>query len=458
MSNRRRLMARRIVWAWWAALTLAVVGWSAPAPLAVASTTHGNLTYFGGPVLHSSDPYIVFWMPAGESISAASRELIERYVSDVAADSSMASDVFGVLRQYYDRTGFADARQTFDPARQVILDTHEYPAREGLLCPEVSSDYGTCIADDQIQRELQRLVSADQLPTAGSARVAAPAGSAPPRLSAGAPIYLVILPADVEVCVFAGIFCTGDQIWAYHESFVDTGGGVVLYAPLPLWPLHAGSLLVPDPKGMGPVDGTSVVQSPNHDVNTDLLINDLSHEESETITDPLNHSGWYDLQATTEVADKCESYTSAKLPPGFASSPRAFRPTVGGNEPAGTLYTQLINGHPYYTQSEWSNGADDCEMRPSPGNIAPRFAVPRRNIAGAPLTFNPAGSSSQHPLSSATWNFGDGSRTGFFSGTAVLTKAIHRYARAGHYIVTLTLVDNRGNLKSTTRRITVHGR
>ena len=98
-------------------------------------------------------------------------------------------------------------------------------------------------------------------------------------------------------------------------------------------------------------------------------------------------------------------------------------------------------------------------MRPSPGKIDPRFTVTRsKHIAGTSLTFNPSASTSHNPLSSATWNFGDASRTGFFPGKAALTPAKHRYRRIGHYTVTLTLADNRGNLKSTTRRITVDRR
>ena len=424
---------------------------------ASASAATGRLAYGGGPVLHSSAPYLVFWTPSGESIPASSRALMERYLTDVAGDSGRSSNVFGVLRQYYDRTGFADYRQAFNSARQVIFDTHPYPSRDKAFCPEVSGFYPTCIADDQIQAELQRLVTADRLPTAGSASAAFPAGSAPARLAAHAPIYLVVLPSDVEVCGSLGGRCTGDQVGAYHGNFVDSRGDVVLYAWLPLWPLRAGSVLFPYPKGVGPVDGTSVVQSPNHDAITDELINLLSHEDSETITNPLNGGGWFDTGAAkNEVGDKCEFYTAAKLGPGFGSSPWAFRPTLGGSETAGTLYTQLINGHPYYTQSEWSNGDRNCKMQPSPARIGPRFAVTQgRHRAATSLTFSPAGSTSTYPLSSATWNFGDGSQTGFFTGKAALTPVTHHYRVAGGYTVTLTLVDNRGNLNTTTKHIII---
>jgi hypothetical protein len=155
-----------------------------------------------------------------------------------------------------------------------------------------------------------------------------------------------------------------------------------------------------------------------------------------------------------EVGDLCEMNTSETVPAGFGSNPNAFLPTLGGSEAAGTLFTQLINGHPYYLQSEWSNGAAACAMRPLAGMIRPRFRV--APAGGLAVTFNPAASTSTRGYSSATWSFGDGSHTAFFSGHATLSGAAHRYHRPGTYAVTLTLVDTQGNLKTTTRRVIVH--
>lgn len=75
------------------------------APRSLGASTSGNLVYHGGPVVHASAPYLIFWTPSGESIPARSQSLMRRYLTDVAADSGKASNVFGVLRQYYDRTG-----------------------------------------------------------------------------------------------------------------------------------------------------------------------------------------------------------------------------------------------------------------------------------------------------------------------------------------------------------------
>ena len=95
-------------------------------------------------------------------------------------------------------------------------------------------------------------------------------------------------------------------------------------------------------------------------------------------------------------------------------------------------------------------------MRPSGGRIVPRFTSPRRPVkVGRSLRFDPARSTSKHGCSSATWKFGDDSQTAFFSGNAALTPATHVYTRAGRYTVTLTLVDTRGNLQTTSHQIIV---
>jgi hypothetical protein len=415
-----------------------------------AAATTGVLEYRNGPVLHASAPYLVFWTPPGQSIPATSKRLIERFLTDAAADSGKADDMFGVLRQYYDHLGFADYRQRFDPVRQVIVDTHAYPPEDRLLCPDVSVAYPTCISDQQIHLELQRLIAAKGLPR-----------WVPSKPFSFAPIYFVVLPADVATCEVSGQLCSDKENCAYHQTVVASNGWT-LFAVLPLDPLRnlPRSMV---PKGVCQGDGTRAVQAPNGHILADVLIGALSHEYSEAITDPLYSFGWFAPgvggidAAGQEVGDECESTGPFNPPVGF--NPDAFLPTLGGSEPAGTLFTQLINGHRYYTQSEWSNGNSNCEMRPSPGTIAPRFTVPAGAVpAGSTVRLNPAASTSAHPYSSATWKFGDGSKGAFLYGPATLTPVEHAYTTAGRYTITLTLVDNRGNLQTTTRRVTVHRR
>lgn len=401
----------------------------------------GEMSYHGGPVVHSSDPFLVYWAPRGESIPAASQSLLARYLTDAAADSGKTDDVFGVDRQYYDRAGFADYRQTFDPARQVVLDPQPYPARDARHCPDPVAPYLTCVTDGQLQAELKRLIEAHALPTDGP----------PSKLSANAPVYFVILPANVNICIDGGLMCAASSMCAYHGDFALRHGDSVLYAAIPMQASfsYAG---ISWPK-ICQNDATAAVQEPNGDI-ADLLVGLLSHEYSEAITDPISATGWYSPDTGNEVGDNCQ--WAGRFAPLALSNPNAYQPALGGSAAAGTLFDQLINGDVYYTQSEWSNGDATCELHPLSGTIVPRITPTRaRIVARTSLRFSASASTSTHPYSSATWSFGDGSLSSFFTGRAALASATHTYAAPGSYTITLTLVDNRGNVQSTVRTVTV---
>jgi PKD domain len=189
----------------------------------------------------------------------------------------------------------------------------------------------------------------------------------------------------------------------------------------------------------------------------DLILSPLTHEDAESITDPLLNA-WFDGTPDHEAADACINYGYSADPLGF-QSPFAFAPTLGGSEAAGTLYDQLDNGHRYYIQSMWSNGNVGCVHRPSRGTITARFAVPsKHDVVGSRASFDPAASSSTAGYSSVAWSFGDGATS--FKSTATESKPApievsHAYKVPGTYTVTLTLVDTLGNLSRATRTISV---
>jgi PKD repeat protein len=402
----------------------------AATPFAVGFSSNGNLDYNGGPVLHSSAPYVILWTPSGESISTGTSNLISRYFTDVATDSGRASNVYGVDRQYTDATGFADYAQTFSSSSQVIVDTQAYPAKDAANC---DNTLPTCVTDTQLQQEAARLVSADGLPTDG------PVSSS--ELASNAPIYFFVLPTDVNVC-FNSSTCADNVFCAYHSSFTD-GGDNVLYAAIPT---HLDQT---NPKRCQH-DGNAVVQEPNSNQVGDVALSAVSHEDNETITDPLPGTGWFDTGSGNEIGDNCAFFGPFDPPSG--TNPNAWTPTLGGDASLGTLFDQLINGDPYYIQAEWSNGDVNCGMRPSPGAVAPSFAASAPDYIGSAVSLDPSTSTSAHPISSATWNFGDGA-SAFSRGPA--TPVLHAYSHAGTYTVTLTLVDDRGNLQTASRQLTV---
>jgi hypothetical protein len=298
-----------------------------------------------------------------------------------------------------------------------------------------------CITDTQIQAELSREIAAARLPTDGSAK----AYSLPRK----APIYFVVLPSDVSVCFSDGeVACATTDFCAYHSSFVDGRGNNVLYATIPTWAVRAGG----HPKDCQ-ADATTAVQEPNR-TPADVVLKYLNHENVETLTDPTG-SGWWNNASGNEEADNCNAFGPAN--PADGTSPNAFGPLLGGSAAAGTLFDQVI-GHSYYLQSEWSNGDGTCELKPSGATLTPSFTVPGTpGVAGTAISFNPAASRAGTGLSSATWNFGDGSAAFKGPGHARGTVA-HAYATAGTYTVTLRLVDGRGDLATASRRVRVNAR
>jgi PKD repeat protein len=397
---------------------------------AAALSSNGNLDYHGGPVVHSSAPYLIFWTPPGETIGGATSSLLQSYFADVAADSGNSANVYGVDRQFTDGAGFADYKQAFSSG-QAIVDTQAYPTAGN--CTSTSAQHPTCLTDAQLQAEIRHLIATDGLPRDGPAS----------ELNQNAPIYFVVLPADVNDCAAGS--CASTTFCAYHSAFQD-GGSNVLYASIPTLPAAT------NPKACQ-ADGHGAVQSPNGDPVGDVAIKYMSHEDSETITDPLG-TGWWNSNSGNEDGDECNFFGSFN--PANGTNPNAFKPTLGGNAAAGTLFNQAISGDSYYIQSEWSNGDINCELRPSAGSISASFSASPGAVAGTPVSFDPSASSSSDGYSSVSWSFGDFG-TSFDASGSPPTTTSHAYGAPGTYTAVLTLVDPEGNISQTSRQVSVSG-
>jgi len=430
-------------------------------PAAQPAVDSGDVDYNGGPVVHSSAPYLIFWTGSSDSIPISTQTLLTRYFTDVAHDSGLATNDYSVVRQYSDMTGIAGYAQTFSPA-QAIPDAHAYPAQDLTNCPNSDVNatyYPMCITDAQLQSELTRLISADDLPTDGATTAS--------ELDQDAPIYFIVTPANVNICVTStdcAATAAPKGFCSYHGHY-DDGTNNVLYASIPL--LGADST---DPS-LSPKqcqdDGNSVVQEPNSGVDPDggdVAIKYTTHEDLETITDPLLNA-WYDKDGPSgpenEVADNCNQYADPSEPTA-GTSIDAFQPVIGGSATAGTLYDQIDNGDDYYVQSVWSNGDTSCELQPPADAppLSPTFTEPAGTQAvGSPVDFD--GSAGSSPVSSTTWSFGDGA-TSYASSATTGDPAPgtiqHTYTNPGVYTVTLTVVDTHGNLATVTHTVTVGSR
>ncbi len=301
------------------------------------TSTKPVLLSHGGPVLGSEAPYLIFWTPAGHSIASPSERLMDQYLSNAAAVSGASTtNVYSVLAQYG-----APYSQTFRTHAQAIVDRDPYPTKQGG-CP-LATGMTACVTDASLQAELASLIDAGKLP-----RPSAPG-------SGTTPIFFMVTPVDTNVCLSGGS-CVSNSFCAYHDFFSHNGGDV-LYASVPF------SVFASSPKGCQ-TDQYSIYETPVG-TNGDPAYNvadDLSHEFSETITDPLINA-WYSKNGF-EVADLCEAYGPvANTNKGL--SPLAYAPAFG-DPTAGVLFDQVINGDQYYNQTEFSNDATGCRTGLTP--------------------------------------------------------------------------------------------
>ena len=88
----------------------------AQTPVDLAGTSFaatGNLSYYGGPVMHSSSTYAIYWEPTGSTVSANYASLINGFLGNVAVASGTSANVYAPNVQYYDTTGQIAYSSTF---------------------------------------------------------------------------------------------------------------------------------------------------------------------------------------------------------------------------------------------------------------------------------------------------------------------------------------------------------
>jgi hypothetical protein len=169
----------------------------------------------------------------------------------------------------------------------------------------------------------------------------------------------------------------------------------------------------------------------------------MSHEHREIIDDPFIFKAtslgpplaWIDPFTGEESSDQCQHWFGPAKSNG-----------VG-------VYNQVINGHPYLLQTDWSNALAEPQGLGCVQDGVDRAPTPAftSNTKGATATFD--GTTSSDPdagdaISSYIWQFGDGT-----IGFGATPK--HRYASAGTYPVRLQVIDGRGAAAITDNDVTV---
>jgi hypothetical protein len=245
--------------------------------------------------------------PTTLTFDASYENVINQYLADVAHDSGGIQNVYSVATQYYDNPGPVHIQyQSTDGGSYV--DKDPLPASG---CADGVDPY--CLTDAQLEDEIQTVLTAH-------------------GWHGGLDhIFFLLTPNGVGSC-FDGLTdeCGTNAFCAYHSGFTDSNNETVIYANEPY---------------EGPYPGcTDSTQGFPNDKDADTTVNTISHEHNESITDPLG-TGWLANDANEdEESDLC-AY-------GFG--------TALGGTPGVNAYNQVINGHHYDLQEQYSNADAGC--------------------------------------------------------------------------------------------------
>jgi hypothetical protein len=217
--------------------------------------------------------------------------------------TDVAADSGKTSNVYYSDTQYSDGSGKISYSSSFggsYVDTNPLPASG---CTD--SVTSVCLSDAQIQAEVQKDVAA--------------AGWTPSSTTE----FFMFTAKGIGSCLDSA-HCAFSYYCAYHSSF----GSNYLYANMPY--------AMTDPTAC------DTGQHPNNS-DADATLNVTSHEHNETITDPLGNA-WFD-RAGYENGDKCAWKFGTSL----------------GNNGFGQ-YNQVINGHDYYLQQEYSNARRGCVL------------------------------------------------------------------------------------------------
>lgn len=371
-------------------------------PLAGLDELFSNLDYNGGPVMASNTNYTFYWDPASAPAYPAGYQAgVNRYLEDLAHDSGGHENVDSVSAQYNDAAGeYANYNSHFGGA---ILDTDPYPANG---CTRAA----ICLTDAQLRAELTSYLTAHGYP----------------RDLANE--YFMLTPPGVEDCFEkAGRECSvgaSHAVYCAYHSNIVLGAEEIVYANDPY------------------VSGNPGCDDGNHPngVSDGVLEGGLSHEHNESITDPEPNNAWTDFGGSGgENGDKCRVFEEGK----------EFGTPLGTI--AGAKYNQVINGHFYWYQQEWSNQTNQCLQRLSFAGTRPTATFTRVPVAGDEVSFDASGSSAEGGVFRYNWQFNDGSPP---TETTAPTVA-HTFPGGGSFVVALTVFAGNGTSTGTAQTVTL---
>jgi PKD repeat protein len=370
----------------------------------------GNLDYNGGPVMPSNENYAVYWAPSASAYPSDYRSGVDTYFEDLAHDSGGHENVDSVSTQYNDAAGqLASYDSQFGGD---LLDTHPYP-KNG--CKRAAK----CLTDEQIRIELVRFAAEKKLPADLSHE------------------YFLLTPKGVESCFepggevcSAGVQPPFDAFCAYHGNIPLSGGRELIYAN-------------------DPYVTEGICDDKNHPNGTTadaVLSGGLSHEHNESLTDPEPNNAWTDFATGStsgyEIGDKCRTFEAESE---FG--------TPLGKAPDGAEYNQVINGHLYWYQQEWSNQGHRCLQRFTLEGQQPIATFTSTVEAGDQVRFDASGSTAGAGVR-YSWQFNDFGTPSTPVETSSRT-VTHTFPGIGTYTVALTVFAPDGTSFGTDRHVVV---
>src|SRR4029079_11076627 len=86
------------------------VRWSKPRFFGASNAV---LDYHGGPVMHTSTTFTIYWTPRGSTWQSGYMGGVDGFFANVAAYSGPGDNPYSTLMQYYDSRGHVAYRSTF---------------------------------------------------------------------------------------------------------------------------------------------------------------------------------------------------------------------------------------------------------------------------------------------------------------------------------------------------------
>ena len=270
------------------------------------------LLYGGGPVMSVGSGgltiYPIYWAPPGSQFDASYVSLIDKYLTDVAADSGKTTNVYSVATEYYQQVNGQQQNISYQVKFGGHIDATDAPDPTRTACTPNDGTSTVCVSDDQMQAEISNVLGAKGLP---------------PGLGS---LYMVFLPPSVEAVDSTG---NSGGFCGYHSNFT-TAAGPVIYSNDPFIFCDSG-------------------QSPNANPAADSALDTADHEIVESMTDPLGNA-WGDTNGN-EIGDECNNIYGTPL--------GATQATNSNGD--GASYNQSMGaGDTFYVQEEYSNTAGAC--------------------------------------------------------------------------------------------------